>query len=640
MPKHTMPPSRRRRVLVAALSALVAVGAVATVAVVPTSAQSDGTTRHVGVCRTDDAGYCWERHGLGIVPVNLAVRPRPRGNHETYTLAVVPDSLTASRFRLRAVGLDGTPQAHSVVRFVYWLASQLPTTTTTTTSPTTTTTTSPTTTTSTSATPSPTPTTTATTTTAARAPAPTGTAGPVCGTAALDGGPATPPSGAVTVPAGDNSGVDFRRANTVYWFAPGVHTLGSDAYAQIIPGDGATFVGAPSAILDGRNVNRYAFTQHATGVTIRYLEIRNFQPPIQEGVVNHDGGDGWLMAHLYIHDVNGSAIMFGSHNTLRHSCLTRNGQYGWNSIGGSGDIVMRDNEISYNNTGDWESQLPGCGCSGGGKFWDAHTVRVLNNWVHDNHGTGIWADQNNYDFLIAGNLIEDNETHAIEYETSYNAVIRDNVLRRNSWKIGREFAARGDTFPIGTIYLSEAGYDPRLPAPEGATAFVIKNNTLENNWGGIAGWENADRFCNSPANTSTGYCTIKSHAAGTATWYDTSDCTQPRIAAEPMYSDCRWQTKNLDIHHNTFRVDTSQVDGGCAPRYCATMSLFSNYGTVPDWSPYKGRRIQESITFRQGNRWHDNSYTGAWRWVAYEPGRYLTLSQWQASPYHQDAGSS
>src|SRR5579862_9584331 len=52
------------------------------------------------------------------------------------------------------------------------------------------------------------------------------------------------PSGAVTVPAGDNGSFNFSTPNTTYWFAPGTHTLGSGAEGQIQPADGDTYVGA------------------------------------------------------------------------------------------------------------------------------------------------------------------------------------------------------------------------------------------------------------------------------------------------------------------------------------------------------------------------------------------------------------
>ena len=114
-------------------------------------------------------------------------------------------------------------------------------------------------------------------------------------------GPATAPAGAITVPAGNNGSLD-PAPNTTYWFAPGVHTLGTGAYNQIIPANNDWFVGAPGAVLDGQNKNNSAFTQHATGVTISYLTIRNFISPLDQGVVNHDSGNGWTIANNSIVD--------------------------------------------------------------------------------------------------------------------------------------------------------------------------------------------------------------------------------------------------------------------------------------------------------------------------------------------------
>ncbi|MGO4781985.1 hypothetical protein AB4084_41500, partial [Lysobacter sp. 2RAB21] len=46
----------------------------------------------------------------------------------------------------------------------------------------------------------------------------------VCGNTALLAGPATAPTGAVVVPAGDNSGFNFNRPGATFWFETGVHT--------------------------------------------------------------------------------------------------------------------------------------------------------------------------------------------------------------------------------------------------------------------------------------------------------------------------------------------------------------------------------------------------------------------------------
>lgn len=465
---------------------------------------------------------------------------------------------------------------------------------------------------------------------------PTDSPAPVCGDAALTSGPEAPPDGAVRVAAGNNSGIDFSRAGTTYWFAPGVHTLGSGAYSQIVPGDNATFLGAPGAVIDGQGVNHFAFTQRASGVTIKFLTITGFVAPRQQGVVNHDSGNGWVVAKNVIKANSGAALMAGDDNRIIGNCIKNNGQYGLNAYqagDGPTDLVVAGNEFVGNNIDDWEAQVPGCGCAGGMKFWSVDGATVRGNWVHDNRGPGVWADNNNNDFVIEANLIEANDGMGIFYEQSYNGTIRDNVLRDNAWVTGREFADRGDNFPIGAIYVSESGGDPRIPAH--TDSLEITENLFLNNWGGVVGWENADRFCNSPANTGSD-CTLP--MGGDQSRVD--ECSQPGIANAPLYDDCRWKTQRLDVHHNEFRFDPSQVDGGCPTAFCGRQALFANWGSYPSWSPYQGRTVQEAITFEQNNRWHDNTYEGPWRFVPFETGRVLTLAQWQAAPYSQDAGSS
>ncbi|MFB4271578.1 right-handed parallel beta-helix repeat-containing protein [Nonomuraea sp. GTA35] len=455
----------------------------------------------------------------------------------------------------------------------------------------------------------------------------------VCGSSSLNG-PATPPPGAVVVPAGDNSGVNFRQANTTYYFETGTHTLEAHEYAQIYPGEGSTFIGAPGAVLDGKRLNKYAFSQGATNVTIRYLTITGFVAPRDEGVVNHDSADGWVVEHNTFRDNSGAALMAGARNQIRGNCFKDNGQYGLNAYKAGNtitDLVVAGNEFTGNNTDDWEQQEPGCGCTGGMKFWAVNGADVTGNWVHGNHGPGIWADTNNNDFLIEDNLIEDNESLAIFYEISYNAVIRNNTIRGNAWASGSERATKGDPFPEAAIYLSEADGEPRVKAR--TSKIEITGNLLENNWGGITAWANADRFCNSPAST-TRDCTL---LVGPT---NTSQCSAPAINSEPLYTDCRWWTKNVDVHHNTFTFDPSAVNGGCPTQYCGHMALLANFGTYPDWSPYKGDVIQQSIVHRSNNSWHDNTYTGPWQFRVTDMGKRISPAQWIGPQYGQDAGST
>jgi len=70
------------------------------------------------------------------------------------------------------------------------------------------------------------------------------------------------------------------------------------------------------------------------------------------------------------------------------------------------------------------------------------------------------------------------------------------------------------------------------------------------------------------------------------------------------------------------------------------MAVLSNYGTYPDWSPYKAWAISDAITFHQENRWFDNQYYGPWTFVAHDPSRGLSITDWQAAPYDQDTCST
>ncbi|WP_354637396.1 right-handed parallel beta-helix repeat-containing protein [Kitasatospora camelliae] len=449
-----------------------------------------------------------------------------------------------------------------------------------------------------------------------------------------DPGPANPPAGAVAVdPAvvGDLAAKTRNSPpNTTFWLGPGTHRLEADRYAQVVPKEGDSYLGAPGAVLDGGRTNQYAFGGTAGNVTIRSLTVQGFVAPQNEGVVNHDSADGWVIEHATIQHNAGAGLMAGARQRVRANCLRGNGQYGLNAYKAGApvsDLVVEGNEITANDTDEWERRQPGCGCTGGVKFWAVNGADVRGNWVHDNRGAGLWADTNNNDFRIEDNVLEDNDGAALIYETSYNAVVRNNTIRRNNWVDGRRSAERGDDFPYATVYLSESGGEPRIPAR--TDRIEIDRNLLEDNWSGITLWENADRFCNSPANTSSGACTLLVRS--------TDRCAQPAIATAPLYADCRWKTQRVDIHDNRFVLDPSVV--GCTVR-CGRMAVLSNYGTYPDWSPYKGEPVAEAITGAQQNRWHHNTYLGPWSFVAHDPSRILDVGQWQAAPYRQDEGST
>jgi hypothetical protein len=455
----------------------------------------------------------------------------------------------------------------------------------------------------------------------------------VCGNTSLLNGPTTAPAGAVTVTPSEDlpTVVSLEPTGTTFWLKAGTYTLGTGQFDQIQPLDNDTFIGAPGAIIDGQHDNLYAFTTQATGVTIEYLTIQNFGAAGQNesaGVVNHDSGTGWTMQYDTITNNAGAGVMLGTNNLLRYSCLSNNGQYGFQGYSDAGphNITLDHNEISGNDTYDFEAKDPGCGCTGGGKFWDVTGAQVTDNYVHDNHSVGLWADTNNAGFNFSGNYISNNVGEGIIYEISYNAQIVNNTFIKNGITEG----PTNPGFPTGAIYISESGSDPRVNTAYNQT-FAISGNSFQDNWSGVVLWESADRFCGSPNNSSSGFCTLVNPSANINT------CTQANIAKSPYFDDCRWKTQNIAVSNNSFSYTPGDVGSNCsASTGCGFNAVFSQYGTSPTWSPYQGTVVEDHITFDQHNVFSNNTYTGTWHFMAHDQATILTLAQWQAAPYNQD----
>jgi hypothetical protein len=453
----------------------------------------------------------------------------------------------------------------------------------------------------------------------------------VCGNTSILNGPSTAPAGAVVVPAGNNNALtlswnnpSFAQAGKTFWFAPGVHTLGTGQSDQIGPGTGTTLIGAPGAIVDGQGKNEVAFGGTNSNVTIKYLTIQNFVGPNDQGTINHDQATSWTMTNNTVKNNKGAGIFGSDNSVINQNCITSNGQYGFqtfkNTYAGPRNIMFDGNEISFNNTDDVESSHPYCGCSGGGKFWSTQGVTFKNNYVHDNNGSGIWADTNDANFLIESNWFEKNADEGLFYELSYNVAIRKNVFKNNV--VGPDRYG----FDRSGLGFSEVSGDSRVAYSLIGSSAVndISGNLFDGNVDGIRIWENSDRFCNSPVNSSSGYCTLVNPSV-----ISLSTCNATNIAREPYFTDCRWWSQNTKVYHNTFisRPGATDLNG-----------FYANYGTTPSWSPYLGSVVMDRMT-RPGNIvFSNNTYKGSWTFYFgyYSPN--LNFQQWQAKG--QDVGST
>jgi len=495
--------------------------------------------------------------------------------------------------------------------------------------------------------------------------------------------------------------------DTVYWFDAGTHYFSG----KIVPANNSVYDGATDAILDGTDAGyTSAFGGGSSGVTIEYLTIQNYalgagSSVENDAAVNDDLGQDWTIQYDTIqhngrpNTLNsdgtisvpggGYAIDLTTGDVLRYSCLTANGQGGFNAGSPSGsagsfgsNVIIAHNEMS--DAFDGAALNNYCGCSaGGGKFFFLENSSITDNYVHDNVGVpGIWGDTNNAGDIISGNYIANNGDTGIIYEASYNALIEDNTVIDNGWARGAQNIAQGGGgFPeAGGVYVTDSSGDSRIAGgSQHISTVTISNNSFVDNWGGVVVWNNPDRFCGPTGGGDANVCTLGPNASETA-------CVKPGYVFLPdpnnqatyspsystaagLYWDCRYNARDVLVTDNVFSLTRANIplcqaglpqntmspgysgfvngtDGGeCG--FVSTVSEFAAGSTCTATSstctgdPYVGFDIENAVAFHENNVFSDNTYIGPWTFQAPQVGdATLTFAQWQAAPYNQDHGST
>jgi hypothetical protein len=120
-----------------------------------------------------------------------------------------------------------------------------------------------------------------------------------------------------------------------------------------------------------------------------------------------------------------------------------------------------------------------------------------------------------------------------------------------------------------------------------------------------------------------------------------NSCSRSNIDRSVFYNGCRWKTQNVLVAHNVFDFNPAEIGPSCtALNSCGFQGLFSQYGSYPSWSPYKGTVVEKHITFDQNNRFVANTYNGPWRFMVHAQGNAVSWPAWRAQPYGQDRGST
>ena len=549
----------------------------------------------------------------------------------------------------------------------------------------------------------------------------------LCGSAALkspfsyDGPAGRYASGQAGLPSYGTAGSDFPHATAGVVLAPGTRSylsyqLSPDTVYYLLPGvhagtfqadRGDAFVGGLSgrtaSVMSGNYTASEAIDSNFSagnqpGVTIEYLTIEKFLAQGQGSAINQNANTDWTLRFDTVTlNAPGAGMIAGADNTLEHSCMTLNGQYGFQSTevnswgqdaltGGPYNVTVRDNEISDNGTCDFEGTLsnaaigwsnhnpvparyrnPHCGKvtpdgnEGGFKLWKTDGVTIKDNYIHNNWGPGIWADTDNANTTYTGNTITGNDGSAIIEEISYNFSVTGNYLAGNAWVGG----LGNPRFPTPAIYVSQSGSDrefggvPRCPEAScsGQSSYsgesVISRNTFVNNGGNVFIWQNSDRFCSAGYDS---FCTLVDGATSgpftipackanlPSASVDTTTFASQRTGspAEDWWNGCMWWSSNVTVSQNTIYFDPAQIADCNKADWpdCGAGGLFAEYGIAAPYDQPRGWPVLSQLTFFSGDRWSDNTYYGPSTFYAWNQGNSVSWSEWTGPVAKGDKCSS
>ena len=255
----------------------------------------------------------------------------------------------------------------------------------------------------------------------------------------------------------------------------------------------------------------------AADVSVEYLDISH---DLHNTTGTIFTGTGWTVTHDDIHDGystpgNGVAIYGGDQGTIEYNCLSKMGDYGVNLFGSN-------SKFDYNEV--YESNYrpdPGCGCSGGGKWWGTLNADIVDNaFVDDGPGGGapIWLDNGNSGTLISGNYFYRSYGSAIISETGFDLDVTGNLFTDGGWGKGSG-GCRSNC--DGAVNLNSSG-GFTVPGSRYENQVLISHNQFVDDWEGVDIWQAGSRSCensgegwpNDAAYCSGGFPTSASTASG------------------------------------------------------------------------------------------------------------------------------
>lgn len=362
------------------------------------------------------------------------------------------------------------------------------------------------------------------------------------------------PSGAVQIAAGTNvqSIVNAHRAGTAYCFAAGTY-----AQLQITPQSGDTYVGLKGAVLDGQNTASHAFSGWFTGVTIENFVVTNYNDAYQDAPIVT--GPNWMIKNNEIANNTAAGVKVTTGTNVVANSIHNNGQKGYTILGSN--VVFSDNEIAANNPNDVYNPNSATGDTGGGKAWQTVNLLMEYNYVHDNHGPGLWSDTDNQGTVYEYNDVENNWASGIFHEASWDAVIANNVVKNNA----------NTKYCTYDLWCS----DIQIASSGGVNGKIVDvyNNTVVSN--------------GSQGGNAIGLITENRGADGTSGLYGT------------------WLVQNVHVHNNNINVSAggltgAETDNGATGIFTSQGNWFNNNTYTGAGNSFFWNGIKGNFAFFEG----------------------------------------
>ena len=234
-------------------------------------------------------------------------------------------------------------------------------------------------------------------------------------------------------------------------------------------------------------VASFAFDSEASNVLISNITVEKYSSAAQRGAIFAGDGKAWTIENCEVRLNSGPGISVGIGIRVRNCDIHHNGQIG---IQGDGkDILIESNRIWSNNTRGFDPAWE----AGGVKIAESDGIVLRNNHVYENNGNGLWCDIECRNVVYEGNLVENNLHIGIFHEISFNAVIRNNIVRHNAitnrkWFWGTDIgvAASQDVEVTGNTITAAAGGCAVMLLDQGrrsdkGSEYKTRNNSVRSN---------------------------------------------------------------------------------------------------------------------------------------------------------------